>query len=288
MSENTPNKKTGKQGKKASSQFKDRVLGDEWLSWDGDLSATDKVIKAHKRLFLSYSFLVLFLFNLLILFVVFLISPRLEDIHSLVPQIIFVLAGILLFFLWLWFILISLSIFMMKNLFIFSRNVPGKKFLLLYWLLPYVIKLGNLFKVSTDKLRHSFVKVNNSLIEIVNFQPRKPILILLPRCLKPDIMKELRNYGKEIGCPVFTATGGSVARKVIKDVKPSAIVAIACERDLVAGLQDIGLIIPVLAFSNDRPEGPCKNTIVDIEKIKLAIKLFSEGKIDKEAYIDEL
>ena len=28
--------------------LKDRVLGDEWLSWDGDISATDKKIIVNK------------------------------------------------------------------------------------------------------------------------------------------------------------------------------------------------------------------------------------------------
>ena len=271
-----------------TSLFKDRRLGDEWLDWDGDLSSTDKVITANKRLFLGFSLLVLILFNIFISLVLFLIAPRLAKFHTLVPTILYGIAGLIYMSIWIWFIMISLSILTMKNFFFFTRKVPGKKFKLLYLLLPYVMKLGKLFKVSEDRLRHSFVKVNNSLIEIVNFKGHKPILILLPRCLKPVLMKELRDYGKEIGCPVYTATGGSVARKVIKEIRPSAIIAIACERDLVAGLQDIGLFIPVLAFSNDRPEGPCKNTTVDIDKIKAAIQLFSEGKVKKEAYIDEL
>lgn len=278
----------GKKKKEETKQFKDRVLGDEWLNWDGDISATSKKIKANKRLFLGYSMLVLFIFTLLVAAVLFLIAPRLSQIHHLIPLIISGILAVFILFLWFWFFMISISILLMKNFFFFSRRVPGKKFLLLYQLLPYTIKLGRFFGTSADMLRHSFVKVNNSLIEIVNFKPRKPILLLLPRCLKPALMKDLREYGKELGCPVYTATGGSVARKVIKDIKPSAIVAIACERDLVAGLQDIGLFIPVLAFSNDRPEGPCKNTIVDMKKIKSAIKLFSEGKIKKEAYIDDL
>ncbi|MDD3625850.1 MAG: DUF116 domain-containing protein [bacterium] len=279
---------TNKEKDEKSSPFKDRVLGDEWLNWDGDFSSTDAVISANKRLFLGFSFFVLILFNVLIALILFLIAPRLAEFHKAIPEILYLSLMIISGFIWLWFIMIGLSILTMKNFFFFSRHVPGKKFKLLHILLPQVIKFGKLFRVSEDKLRHSFIKVNNSLIEIVNFKPHKPILILLPRCLKPEIMKELREYGKEIGCPVFTATGGSIARKVIKDIKPSAIIAIACERDLVAGLQDIGLFIPVLAFSNERPEGPCKNTRVDLEKIKAAIRLFSEGKVKKEAYIDDI
>ncbi len=267
--------------------LKDRVLGDEWLNWDGDITATNKKIIVNKRLFLGYSLFVLVLLNIFTYFILFLISPRIDSIHPMITLILLSILTFILFLAWVWFFMIAFSILTMKNFFFFSRHVPGKKFILLYFLLPYVLKLGKIFKVSTDKLRHSFVKVNNSLIEIVNFKAHKPILILLPRCLKPSLMKELKEYGKELGCPVYTATGGSIARKVIKDIKPSAIIAIACERDLVAGLSDIGLVIPVLAFSNDRPEGPCKNTIIDLEKVKRAIKLFSEGKLNKEVFLDD-
>ena len=71
-------------------------------------------------------------------------------------------------------------------------------------------------------------------------------------------------------------TGGTFARKVIKEKRPEAIVAIACERDLTSGIQDID-ILPVIGVVNERPEGPCCNTQVDLHKVEEAIKYFQQG-----------
>jgi len=57
----------------------------------------------------------------------------------------------------------------------------------------------------------------------------------------------------------------------VKDVKPEAIVAVACERDLSSGIVDT-YPLPVLGIPNERPFGPCLNTQVDLEKVKDAIR----------------
>ncbi|MDK2835430.1 MAG: uncharacterized protein PWP21_207, partial [Thermosediminibacterales bacterium] len=66
-----------------------------------------------------------------------------------------------------------------------------------------------------------------------------------------------------------------LARKYVNEFKPDAIVAIACERDLSSGIQDT-YPIPVLGVLNKRPEGPCMNTRVDLEKVEAAINYFLE------------
>jgi hypothetical protein len=40
-------------------------------------------------------------------------------------------------------------------------------------------------------------------------------------------------------------------------------VAVACERDLVSGIRD-AWPLPVIGLINERPEGPCVNTRVDV------------------------
>jgi hypothetical protein len=62
-------------------------------------------------------------------------------------------------------------------------------------------------------------------------------------------------------------TGGSEARRIIRLRKPRAIIAVACERELLTGIQDIP-DMRVLGIVNTRPEGPCKNTQVSVEEIK--------------------
>jgi hypothetical protein len=74
---------------------------------------------------------------------------------------------------------------------------------------------------------------------------------------------------------VFIVPGGELARQLIRDHNPSRIIAVACERDLVSGIQDVAPVIPTYAVPNCRPEGPCKNTIVDLKLIEEALILFS-------------
>ena len=52
--------------------------------------------------------------------------------------------------------------------------------------------------------------------------------------------------------------------------KPKAIIAIACERDLLSGMVDI-FPCPVWGIVNKRPNGPCFNTSVEINEVKEAL-----------------
>ena len=65
----------------------------------------------------------------------------------------------------------------------------------------------------------------------------------------------LRNWQKKHGVMVTLATGGTSARKAVRDLKPGLVVAVACERDLSSGIMDVrGL--PVYGIINERPNGP--------------------------------
>ena len=54
-------------------------------------------------------------------------------------------------------------------------------------------------------------------------------------------------------------------------IRPKAVVAIACERDLASGIQDV-YPIPSVGVLNLRPNGPCYNTHVDLEEFRRAIE----------------
>ena len=71
---------------------------------------------------------------------------------------------------------------------------------------------------------------------------------------------------------ISVATGGTLARKVVVETKPSFIIAVACERDLSLGIQEV-YPIPVYGVLNERPFGPCVNTTVDLEKLENIIQL---------------
>jgi hypothetical protein len=69
------------------------------------------------------------------------------------------------------------------------------------------------------------------------------------------------------GSHFAVATGGTLARQIVRQYRPKAIIAIACERDLISGIQDI-FPLPVLGLLNERPYGPCFNTQVDMAALQ--------------------
>ena len=93
------------------------------------------------------------------------------------------------------------------------------------------------------------------------------------RCGKCNI-KGLIDLADELGLNLYVATGGTLARRVVKETRPQAIVAVACERDLSSGITDT-YPLPVLGVLNDRPHGPCLNTLVDLSSVREAIHFFS-------------
>jgi hypothetical protein len=136
-----------------------------------------------------------------------------------------------------------------------------------------VMRIAGSLGISRDRLSHSFIRVSNELAGDV--RGSGPVLVLFPRCLRSDV----RSAAREI-CSAYdevilhTAPGGTEARKIIRDTSPGAIVAVACERDLISGIQDVAPRIPVIGIPNTRPEGPCSNTIIDTDELKAAIDHF--------------
>ncbi len=160
------------------------------------------------------------------------------------------------------------------------------------YLLPLFIITGRLGGISKERIQHAFVAVNNELVMSYcknGNLPRK-ILLLMPHCLQYSecpikITHNVRNCKKCGKCPIknlveFTerydvflsvATGGTIARRIVKEIKPDLIIAVACERDLTSGIQDT-VPLPVYGIFNRRPFGPCFNTQVDVEAIEKVLR----------------
>jgi len=163
-------------------------------------------------------------------------------------------------------------------------------------LYPVVLWIGKLFRITQDKIQRSFVEVNNQLVQARQGQiPADRLLILLPHCLQVadcarrvtidtnncvrcgrcDIGRIL-DLCNRYGTHLCIATGGTIARDAVKKLRPKAIVAVACERDLTSGILDC-IPLPVLGVTNERPHGPCFNTQVNIEAVEKAILFFTQG-----------
>ena len=76
------------------------------------------------------------------------------------------------------------------------------------------------------------------------------------------------------------AVGGQMALQIIDAIKPTAVIAVACERELACGIRDTASI-PVIAIPNERPEGPCKNTTFDTLILENAIKFYQISQPQK-------
>lgn len=156
---------------------------------------------------------------------------------------------------------------------------------------PIVLAVGRVFRIDMDRIRNSFVQVNNRLVEAMDIDVSpENLLLLAPHCLQKSTcphkitgninnchrcgacrVSELLDLRDRYGIHVGIATGGTLARKYVKEYKPRAIVAIACERDLTSGILDANPI-PVLGVTNLRPNGPCVNTSVNIDTVEAAIQ----------------
>jgi uncharacterized protein len=161
-------------------------------------------------------------------------------------------------------------------------------------LLPLMVPVGRLFGMSRDAVQQSFIAVNNQLVRS-NLHGIKPdrLLILLPHCIQlsdcnikitGDVhrckgcgkcgIKDLVAAADKHGIDLSVATGGTLARRIIKEKRPKAIIAVACERDLTSGIVD-SYPLPVIGILNDRPYGPCVNTRVDMADVREAIEFFA-------------
>jgi hypothetical protein len=76
--------------------------------------------------------------------------------------------------------------------------------------------------------------------------------------------------------PIRVVGGGSAARRAVIDCRPSFILAVACERDMISGIKDT-LPLPVVGILNERPNGPCKNTTVDVARVEQTLALLVEN-----------
>jgi hypothetical protein len=213
-------------------------------------------------------------------------SVGLASIHPLLPRL-FGIALLLLVLSALGVVgLLGLTLITGRDLFVFQ----GLKGLAIKYLLPGVIGIGQFFGADRDALQRSFIALNNQLVRGRKLRvPASQAIILLPHCLQfhdcpikvtGDIDKcvccgkcgigGLAELARSRGVAIAVATGGTLARKILMEKRPRFVLAVACERDLTAGIQD-AYPLPVIGIFNQRPEGPCFNTRIDLAEVRKAL-----------------
>ena len=232
-----------------------------------------------KKIFLGLSFLSLVLLGTAVLLLFWLVLPRLELIGRWLTLLLGGGAALFLLTVSGGLLLLFLSA-MTERDFLFPH---GKKQITVKVLYPINVLLSYLLGISREQMGESFVAFNNALV----LASRKRLdvsnlLILLPHCLQRSACRQrvtadinnCRDCGQcllgdlavvagQAGARITVATGGTLARRVIGEIRPTIILAVACERDLVSGIQD-AYPIPVYGILNQRPHGPCRDTTVDM------------------------
>lgn len=157
-------------------------------------------------------------------------------------------------------------------------------------MLPVALVIVKANTELTKSIRYFYIDLNNIVVDAQSnkYKPQD-IMLLLPHCLQnsqcglkvtnnPNLCKRcgkckigtLIEYTEQKGIGIFIATGGTVARNIIREMRPKVIVSVACDRDLMSGILDVRGI-PVIGVANRQPNGPCCNTDVDIEAIKKVV-----------------
>lgn len=267
--------------KTTSNRLSDRKLGDEWADWDG--TTEPESTEAGSHLFLWLAGLAALLLIVAAAAFLWLIYPRLTAMGNMVTTVITVIFFVFAIAMLSWIVLFAWSATIQRPV---SRLVILPN--LINRLLTVVAWVGKRMGVSTDRLTNSFLKTHNALLNSQRITiPPERLLLLAPRCLTRDANKRLRQMRDEYGFVLHVVGGGTDARLKVRKIRPWLILAIACERDLLSGFKEVNPHVPVIGIPNARPEGPCKNTCVDLDVIEGSIRHYlgmaqaSPNSVDK-------
>ncbi len=249
----------------------DRRLGHEWDEWDGKPLPNSGNYDSPPALFFLWSAAAIATALMIASLVVFLLAPRLALLHRAIPRTLWtalatVAAGALV-----WWVLLALS-FALEVPLLPARLAERGLFLRLMRLTSRVAdRFGR-----RDWVENASVKVYNALalLRIRKVKDGGELLVLIPRCLSRATVDGVLNIAGRHGVPVFVATRGQLARRVIRERRPRAVVAVACERDMVSGLHDVAGKIPVLGLTMTLPAGPCKDALLDLPQLERWVETY--------------
>lgn len=249
-------------------------------------------METKKRIYVGLLIASLFSAVTLIGIVWYLISQRDIIVSQILLIILASFAGII-------FILLGIGIVAIIIMIIRSRTIPSLENMTQLAndiLFPLTLVTGRLVGIEKDSVLRSYIAVNNYLVKAKKlFLKGNQIMVLLPHCLQNsecphkitvDVSNckecgkckvgELKKLCREQGAVLKVATGGTLARKFIQENLPRGVIAVACERDLSSGIQEMGSL-PVIGVLNCRPNGPCNNTDVDLEAVARALQEMCKG-----------
>lgn len=247
----------------------DRRLGHEWDEWDGTPLPNGGDFRVPASRYFLFTALGLALVHIVAAALVYLLQPRLAALAPMVPRVLYVVvaASAALWFVWLG--LIGLSCLIDRPL--LPERLAERGLMLPTMHLAW--RVGRLFGVERDWTGHATVVVYDRLAES---RKRKvapeELLILIPRCLSRAALDGVLDIARRYDVSAYVATRGQLARRAIRERRPKAVVAVACERDMVSGLHDVAGRVPVLGLTMSLPKGPCKDAELDLVKMEAFVR----------------
>ena len=242
----------------------DRRLGHEWDEWDGAPLPHNGDFDSPPKLFFAWSAAATAAGLAILFILVWLVRPHLASIDSRIVTGVTLTMAVVAAIAWIWWALLAATYVLGRPLLPERLAERGPYLRLMQWTSRVASRFGR-----RDWVENAAVKVYNRLALIRHRKVNTgELLLLVPRCLSRDALEGVLGVAKRYAVPVFVATRGQLARRVIRERRPRAVVAVACERDMVSGLHDVAGKVPVLGLVLKLPSGPCKDTVLDLAQLE--------------------
>jgi len=266
-------------------------LGDPWRE-AGAMAGFEAAIEQSPALFLGALGALVAAAAALFVLLWYLTAPRLAELSTLLPRIFLVAGGIIFIYVISEYLGLVATVYTGKRLLlpvVRSSRVIVK-------LAPLAPRFARLFGSTPDRMAHSAVQVSNAVARATRRRVERqgPVLVLLPRCIqRPDcpeaVVNDIENCRRCGECPITALlalrdefdgvvmavlTGGSVVPVVVRRLDPRAVIGVACERELIAGIYVVD-DRPVVGVANQRPRGPCRATEFKWVDLRAAVALFA-------------
>jgi hypothetical protein len=242
----------------------DRRLGHEWDEWNGRPLPGGGDFSAAPGLFFRFAALTIVTATGVVAFLLYLVGPRLGTLSPLVPRVLWMALGVVAVVQWLYLSVLAASFYSGRNL-LPERLLERGPYL---QLMNYTSLVARGFG-KRDWVEHAAIDVYNTLAERRGRRVGKgELLVLIPRCLSKQALDGVLEIAGRYEVPVFVATRGQLARRVIRERRPRAVVAVACERDMMTGLRDVAGKLPVLGLTMQLPNGPCRDASIDLAQME--------------------
>ncbi|UCH78913.1 MAG: DUF116 domain-containing protein [Candidatus Coatesbacteria bacterium] len=282
------------EGERKSAAEREDYLGEQWRE-AGALAAFEPAIDQGPGMYLGALGAFLLAGAGLYALLWYLAGPRLAQLASALPVVLLAAGAAAFLYLALEYAGLAATVYSGRNFLLpLARSTR-----FIVKLAPAAGRLGRLFGSTADRMTHSMVQVSNAVTRARRRRGRKagPVLVLLPRCLQrpgcPQPLEEDIDSCRRCGeCPVAglldlrneyddvvmkVLTGGSVVPGVVRSLAPRAVIGVACERELLAGIMAVD-DTPVVGVANQRPEGPCRATTLTVEELEEAIDDFASKR----------